>query len=121
MTTVILDSQTTSDMKPFHFNLHVVATLQINAVDARRLVNRQVVAELSTGLGAREPELAIRGQKFIWRVPLFLSLPGVGELGQVGGIEVDAQTGEILSDTAVREQILQHAHRLYTGYPLPSE
>ncbi len=121
MITVILDSQTVTDMKPFHFNLHVAATLHINATDARRLVNREVVAELSTGLGAREPELAIRGQQLVWRVPLFLSLPGVGELGQVGDIEVDAQTGEILSDAITREQILQHAHRLYTGSPLPTE
>jgi hypothetical protein len=121
MTTVILDSQTIADMKPFHFNLHVAATLHVNATDARRLVNQQVVAELSTGLGAREPELAIRGQQLIWRVPVFLSLPDIGELGQVGDIEVDAQTGEILSDAAVRERILQHAHRLYTGSPLPTE
>ncbi|NKQ37358.1 MAG: hypothetical protein HF973_17295 [Chloroflexi bacterium] len=95
--------------------------MQIDAAAARRLVNRQVVAELSTGLAAGDPELTIRGEQLIWRVPISLSLPGLGELGQVGDIEVDAQTGEILSGAVEREQILQHAHRLYTGSPLPTE
>ena len=121
MTIVTLDSQTIVAPTPFHFNLHVAATLKIDAAAARRLVNRQVITKLSTGLAAGEPELAIRGEQMIWRVPISLSLPGLGELGQVGNIEVDAQTGKILSGAARREQILQHAHRLYTGSPLFSE
>ena len=121
MITVTLNSQTITSPTPFHFNLHVAATLQIDATAARRLVTRQVIAKLSTGLAACEPELAIRGEQLIWRVPISLSLPEMGELGQVGDIEVDAQTGEILSGAAEREQILQHAHRLYTGSPLLTE
>jgi hypothetical protein len=121
MTIVTLNSQPITSPTPFHFNLHVAATLQIDAAAARRLVNRQVIAKLSTGLAAGEPELTIRGEQLIWRVPVSLSLPELGDLGQVGDIEVNAQTGEILSGAAEREQILQHAHRLYTGSPLPAE
>ncbi len=121
MTTLTLESQTISSPTPFHFNFHVVATLHINADVARRLANRQIAAELSTGLGAREPELAIRGQQLIWRVPVYLSLPQLGDLGRVGSIDVDARTAVILTSASKQKQILQHAHRLYTGSPLPAE
>ena len=90
MTTLVFDSQDFASTTPIHFNLHVAVTLHISAEDARHLVNRQIVAELGTGLGARQPELAMRGEQMIWVVPIFLWLPSLGELGQVGTIEVDA-------------------------------
>lgn len=121
MTTLFLDSQDVASNVPIHFNLHVAVTLHVSANDARRLVNRQVVTELGTGLGARQPELAIRNQQTIWVVPVFLSLPSLGELGQVGTIEVDAQTGAILNDKTEQERILQHAQRLYAGATLSAE
>jgi hypothetical protein len=48
-------------------------------------------------------------------VPVFLSLPRLGDLGEVGFIEVDAQTGKITSDEIALKSILQHAQRLYAG------
>ena len=58
---------------------HVVATLNVTAEEARRRVNRQVVTELGTGLIARDPELVLVGEQIAWRVPVMLSLPGLGE------------------------------------------
>ncbi|MCP4424391.1 MAG: hypothetical protein GY803_07870 [Chloroflexi bacterium] len=121
MTTLFLDSQDAALNAPIHFNLHVAVTLHISADDARRLVNRDIVTELGTGLGAQNPELAIRGQQIIWVVPIVLSLPHLGELGQVGTIEVDAQTGDILNGETEPKRILQHAQRLYTGATLSAE
>lgn len=94
-------------------NLHLDTTLQVSAEEARRLVNREVVTRLGTGLVARHPELLVNGETLTWRVPVVLSLPGLGDLGQVGAIKVDAQTGRLLSNTAVQEGIVQHARRLY--------
>ena len=45
------------------------------------------------------------------RVPIVLSLSGLGDLGEVGIIEVDAQTGEIISGETAQERILQHAQQ----------
>jgi hypothetical protein len=121
MTTLFFDSQDFASTTPIHFNLHVAVTLHVSVEDARRLVNRQIVTELGTGLGAQKPELAIRGKQIIWYVPIFLSLPGLGELGQVGTIEVDAQTGAILNGETEPERIRQHAQRLYAGATLSAK
>ena len=99
----------------------VAITVQITAEEARRLVNREVVPELGTGLGAKNPDLLLRGKQVIWRVPIVLSLAQLGELGEVGIIEVDAQTGTILDNGRNRERIVQHAQRLYAGATLPAE
>lgn len=50
-----------------------------------------------------------------------LSLPELGDLGQVGTIDVDAETGEILTTTVAQERIIQHARRLYAGATLQAE
>ena len=99
----------------------VAITVQITAEEARRLVNREVVPELGTGLGAKNPDLLLRGEQVVWRVPIVLSLAQLGDLGEVGIIEVDAQTGTILDNGRNRERIVQHAQRLYAGATLPTK
>ncbi len=99
----------------------VAITVQISAEEARRLVNREIIPELGTGLGAKKPDLLLRGEQIIWRVPIVLSLAQLGDLGEVGIIEVDAQTGSILTNGSHYERILQHAQRLYAGATLSPE
>lgn len=77
-------------------SFHIVATLNVTAEDTWRRVGRQVVPELGTGLIALAPELVISGEQITWRVPIELSLPGLGDLGQVGAVDVDARTGATL-------------------------
>jgi len=121
MSTVIRDTMTETETAPIHLSFHVVATLNITAADARRKVNRQVVTELGTGLIGRDPDLVMEGVRFFWRVPIFLSLPELGDLGQVGYADVDARSGEVLANEATRDRIVQHARRLYYGATLPTE
>ena len=121
MSTVIREIMTETEIAPIHFSLHVVAMLNITAADARRMVNRQVVTELGTGLIGRDPDLVIEGERFFWRVPIFLSLPELGDLGQVGHADVDARSGEVLANEAMQDRIVQHARRLYYGATLPAE
>jgi len=121
MSTVIRETMMETETAPIHLSLHVVATLNVTAADARRRVNRQVVTDLGTGLIGRDPDLVIEGEQFSWRVPIVLSLPGLGDLGQVGHADVDACTGEVLIDEAMRDRTIQHARRLYHGATLPAE
>jgi hypothetical protein len=115
MNTVFVDTGPIPSTPPIHLSFHVVATLHIAAEEARRQVNRQVVTELGTGLSARDPELVIAGEQIIWRVPIVLSVPDLGDLGQVGTVDVDARTGDLLTNTAAQERIIQHARQLYIG------
>jgi len=121
MSTVIRETIAEAVTAPIHLSLHIATTLNITAADARRKVNRQMVMELGTGLIGRDPDLVIEGDRFLWRVPVVLSLPGLGDLGQVGHVDVDARTGELLIDEAARDRIIQHARRLYSGATLPTE
>ena len=121
MATVLADTSSIPTTAPIHLSFHVVATLNVTAEEARGQVNRQVVTKLGTGLIARDPELVIAGEQIVWRVPLVLSLPDLGDLGQVGAVDVDARTGDLLTGSAAQERIIQHARCLYSGATLPAK
>jgi hypothetical protein len=106
---------------PIHLTVHLAVTLNVTAEEARHRVNRQAVTEMGTGLVARDPELVMIGEQILWRVPVVLSLPGLGDMGQVGTVDVNAHTGALLLDAAAQERIIQHAHRLYAGATLQTE
>jgi hypothetical protein len=48
---------------------------------------------------------------------VILALPPKGRLGQVGHIDVNARTGEILADDQLIQDIADHAKRLVAGSP----
>ena len=121
MATVLADAGSIPETAPIHLSYHVVATLNVTAEDARRRVNRQVVIELGTGLVARAPELVFAGEQIAWRVPIVLSLPGFGDLGQVGTADIDARSGDLLLSPDAQDRIIQHARRLYAGATLQAE
>ena len=91
---------------------------KLNKVAARRKVNVFVLNEIGTGLGGDTPTLVIYNGRACWRVPVILALPPKGRLGQVGHIDVDAQTGELLADDRLIQDIADHAERLVAGSPL---
>jgi len=98
--------------------VHVSARLNVTQVAARRKVNVFVLNEIGTGLGGDIPTLVIQNDRLCWRVPVILALSPGGRLGQVGQIDVDAQTGEILADDQLIKDIADHAGRLVAGSSL---
>jgi hypothetical protein len=117
----IVDPTTFPPDAPIHLSLHLAATLNLSADDARHAVNCRILPDLGIGMTTCTPELVIVGETIIWRVPLALSLPELGNLGQVGTVDVDARTGEVLLEPEHQRRILQHAQRLYAGATLPPE
>jgi len=92
--------------------VHVSARLNVTQVAARRKVNVFLLNEIGTGLGGATPMLVVQNDRLRWRVPVILALSPIGRLGQVGQIDVDAQTGEILADDQLIKDIADHAGRL---------
>ncbi|HEY85086.1 MAG TPA: hypothetical protein G4N96_08265 [Chloroflexi bacterium] len=117
----VVDKNAITQATPLSLVFHLDTTLNINADQARTIVNRQVVTELGTGLSAGEAELLIGGNRIRWRVPIILSLPDLGHLGQAGAIEVDSQTGHILTAPEIRTQIIKYASIIYHGATLQTE
>jgi len=121
MTTILISSEMAPSVAPISLHVHLTALLSIDAKEARRRVNRQIVPELGTGLMAQEPELAFVNEQITWRVPIILSLPWLGDLGQIGTVAVDARTGEINISPEAKERMITHASRLYTGATLQTK
>ena len=94
--------------------LHVSAQVNITPFVARQKVNLLMLDQVGNLLHGGEPELLV-SEKLYWRVPVLLSTPHRGLVGQVGAIRVDAQTGELLADDKLLKDIADHAHQLLAG------
>lgn len=75
--------------------ISVAAHLGITAQSAQRKVSKLVLDQVGNLLYGNPPSL-VAGTRLLWRVPVWLSLPGQGLIGQAGTLDVDAQTGEVL-------------------------
>jgi hypothetical protein len=75
-------------------DIKVTADVNISAYAARQKVNNFVLSEISYMMHAAEPTLVL-GDRICWRVPVVLSLTSVGDVGEVGAIDVDVESGQI--------------------------
>ncbi len=92
-------------------NVRVQATMNITPVVARRKVNVLMLEKVGNLLHGGFPALHLT-DRIYWRVPVILSTPAQGQIGQVGDIDVDAETGEMIVGGELLEDIAEHARRL---------
>jgi hypothetical protein len=97
--------------------IELTAQANITPFVARQKVTRFVVMEISTQLLGDTPDLVV-GERLCWSVPVVLTSPTRGVVGQVGAISVDATTGELLVDEDIVQRITEDAHRLAERSPL---
>ena len=90
-------------------NINVSADVHITATIARRRVSRLVISEIGNLLYGGEPSLII-GERICWRVPVLLAYPDTGPVGQVGTLDVDVETGEVLVTPTQLAEITDYAH-----------
>jgi hypothetical protein len=96
-------------------SINISATLNVTAYTAKRKANTLVLNRVGTGLFGDEPQLVVTDKQICWRVPIFVSTSSEGRLGQIGQIDVDAQTGEVLADDSSLKDIASNAERLVAG------
>ena len=92
-------------------DIKVSAQVNFSALAARRKISRFVLSQISNLLHGGEPELVV-AKRICWRVPIILSLPARGDIGSVGTIDVDVETGQILAGPEHIERIAKHAEDL---------
>jgi hypothetical protein len=70
---------------------------------ARRRANGYLAREVALFLTAGDPVLVL-GEQPYWRIPAVLCLRGLGELADVGFVDVNARTGQVaaLSDESMQ-------------------
>jgi hypothetical protein len=99
-------------------HIEVVADVNVSAFVARQKVTGFVVDEISTQLHGKDPTLLV-SDRIRWRVPVVLSLPPAGDLGEVGAIEVDVETGQLGITEELIEEITLRATELATRASRP--
>ena len=92
-------------------NIRVQTTLNITPVVARRKINVLMLERVGNLLHGGSPELFLTDRVF-WRTPVVLSTPSQGQIGQVGHIDVNAETGEMIIDDNLLKDIAENAKRL---------
>ena len=94
-----------------NIDIRLSSVVNVTAFAARQKVTGYVADEISTHTHGGEPVLSV-GQRIRWRVPVILSLPPYGDLGEVGHIEVDMRTGQLMVTSALLEEIRYRAQEL---------
>jgi hypothetical protein len=116
--TITLVGEGIQDTRELDIHISVVAALRVDAGTARRRVTAWLVSEVGNMLIGGTPQLVI-SKRTIWQVPVILTSSSVGTVGQVGTVEVDAESGEMLASEGLREQILDYVRHLASPAPAP--
>jgi len=95
-----------------HVDIRIQADLNVSAYVARRQVTTYLIDNVSDHLSGETPDLVVDDERLLWRVPVVLYLTSQGRVGQVGTIDVDAQTGQLQITPALIEDIEQRARQL---------
>ena len=95
------------------YRLTIEGDLNITAFVARQNVNSYLIMRVGNLIMSGEPQLELREDGAFWIVPVVLTSPGWGHVGEIGHVMVDAQTGTIVeSESTSCEEIETNAERL---------
>jgi hypothetical protein len=93
--------------------MEISTEVNISASVARQRANRYLITQIGDQLGATEPEL-VMGDQLYWRLPVQYAPSRLENLGVVGHILVDAQTGAIeIADGRTIADLQASAELLY--------
>lgn len=91
--------------------LSVTAQINVTAQTAQRQVTKLLLDQVGNLLYGERPSL-VAGERLLWRVPVWLAIPTTGPLGQVGTLDVDTETGEILFTQNLLDEIAERGNGL---------
>lgn len=96
-------------------DIKVTADVNISAYAARQKVNSFVLSEISYMMHAGQPALIV-SDRIYWHVPIILSLTSQGDVGEVGTIDVDIETGQLHISSEQIAEIEERAKGLAARY-----
>lgn len=115
--TVILDDITIPETGVVRIQVDQTAHIQVSAEKARKRVRRWLREDVALLLSAQTPMLTL-AERIVWRVPVTLSKTHLGTIGQVGTVDVDVLTGELIDTTEIdKASLIQAAQALSHSLP----
>lgn len=109
--TITLSGEGLQDTQDLNIQVSIAAVINVTAKAARRQVTAWLASEVGNMLISGVPQLVI-SQRVVWRVPALLTSSKLGPVGEVGAVEVDADTAELLVTSELRKRILDNVHQL---------
>ena len=82
------------------------AEVAVSPVVAQRRAKGYLTAEVALAFRPGDPVL-VMGVRQVWRMPVYLHLRSCGQVGQLGMIDVDAHSGEVLALSRVQISAMQ--------------
>ncbi len=118
---ILLEGKLTDETGKMTLNVNQTIEINISADKARSQVNQFIHLEISTQMHAGPPMLVVNpeGTSF-WRVPVHLTLPTYGDVGRVGFLHVNPQTGDIDTSPVVMTSLTQAADVLARRFASPT-
>lgn len=95
-------------------DIRVTVAVNVSRFAARQKITGFVADHISTQMHAGEPVLHV-GERICWRVPVVLSMPPEGDIGKVGEVDVDVETGQMSFTPALIQDIERRASLLTAG------
>ena len=92
------------------------SALPISPFSARQKVNVLMLEKISNLLLADEPILEKMDDRWVWRVPIDLTLMARGRIGRVGEVIVDATYGNLTYDETLLAHIARTTEQLMIRY-----
>ena len=111
MTGILLETQTAPQTGRLMVSVHREVQINISADEAQHRVTQFVHRKISSQMHGEAPTLTLGGRT-CWRVPIHLTFPSFGDVGRVGIIDVDVESGELQIDTTIIQEIERHAENI---------
>ena len=116
--TITLSGEGVQDTQDLNIQVSIAAVINVTAKAARRQVTAWLASEVGNMLIGGVPQLVISQShretthRVVWRIPALLTSSKIGPVGEVGAVEVDADTAELLVTPELRKRILDNVHQL---------
>jgi len=108
MTEILLETQTVPQTGRLMVSVHREVQINISAAEAQNRVTQFVHRKISSQMHGEAPTL-ILGGRTCWRVPVHLTFPSFGDVGRVGVLDVDVESGELQINTTIIQEIERYA------------
>jgi hypothetical protein len=95
VTGILIEGQTLPETGTLTVQVDRTVEIVVSADEAQRKVSVFALMEIGNLLHGETPTLVV-GERVVWRVPVHLTRPSFGDLGQVGHIDVDVESGELV-------------------------
>jgi hypothetical protein len=118
---IVLAQQPATETGTLTLLLDQQIEILVSGQEARRRVNNWAHLELNSQIRAMQPQLIVTADGSAhWRVPLHLTFPALGDVGEVGTILVDVAQGNVAPSSDLIAEIKQNAQALaqrFTAVP----